>query len=236
MGFLHHIAAYILILAVVIFIYEMGHYLACKWLGIKVETFSLGFGPILASTTFWNTLWTLRLIPLGGFIKPAGIDKRPEDAKKNEYFGKAWYKRLVVAYAGPAMNFVLAFAIFAGLLLFRGIPEYSKDSVIGQVQVGSLAEKVGLLPGDYILCVNKEFVKNWVQMSNKIANSKGPVELVFFRNKALVVAHTNLGTPRVLGISPKVIVIPQSLWTATKESASICTFQVTETAKLLVAK
>jgi regulator of sigma E protease len=134
------------------------------------------------------------------------------------------------------MNFVLAFAIFVGLLAFRGMPVYSKYSNIGQVEKGSIAEKVGLLPGDRILSVNKEFVKSWDQMRYKIANSKGPIDLGFFRNNDLCVAHINLGASRILGISPKVIFVRQGILTAAKESALICSFQVTETAKLLAAK
>jgi regulator of sigma E protease len=115
----YHLLVYLFILAVVIFIHEMGHYLACKKLGIEVESFALGFGPVLYSFNYWNTEFSLRAIPLGGFIKPAGIDKSPSESSSDEYFGKAWYKRLLVAYAGPLMNFVLAFVIFVGLVFIK---------------------------------------------------------------------------------------------------------------------
>jgi len=237
MAHLYHLLTYLFVLGVVVTLHEMGHYLACKSQGIRVDTFSLGFGPVLASTTLWGTLFTLRLIPLGGFIIPAGAGNRPETATEGEYFSKAWYKRLIVVYAGPAMNFVLAFLIFVGLLWARGIPSYTDDSIIGQMEKGSLADKAGLLPGDEIMYVNEEPVDTWHRMRLEISVSGPDLSLVVLRGHALKTFHIPFGIepPRLLGILPLQTYTPLGLVAASKESASICTFQVTQTYQILSA-
>ena len=237
MTHLYHLFTYLFVLGVVVTLHEMGHYLACKFQGINVDTFSLGFGPTLASATLWGTLFTLRLIPLGGFIIPSGSGNRPETATEGEYFSKSWWKRLIVVYAGPAMNFVLAFFIFVGLLWVRGIPSYTNDPIIGQMEKDSLAEKAGLLPEDEIMYVNGEPVDTWREMHREIFLSGADLNLVVLRGHALKNFHIPFGVepPRLLGILPEETYTPLSLFDAGRESLNICKFQVTQTYKILSA-
>lgn len=239
MTLLHHIFTYLFVLGVVVTLHEMGHYIACKMQGINVDTFSLGFGPILAKATLWDTLFTLRLIPLGGFIKPSGIDKRPETSKKGDYFSKPWYSRLIVVYAGPIMNFVLAFFIFAGLLHFKGTPTYSTSSIIGEIALDSPAGQAGLNVGDKILSINGEATPTWELIRHTVAMTENPNLSVNVERKGHLLhfyVSLNAKTSWKLGILPLVVVIPQSITSASRESTRICTFQISETYRILSKK
>ena len=244
---LSHASAYLFILAVIIFIHEMGHYLACKFQGIEVGTFSLGFGPVLGSLTLWNTLFTVRLFPLGGFIKPRGIEGRPDDVTssvKGNYYSKKWYNRLAVVYAGPLMNFVLAFFLFAGLLWIKGSPSYSTQPVIGEVQPDSLAEKAGLKVGDRILAMSEskdtssQLASDWRSIHNFLFTHSNVVLFVERNGQKYImqISRSNNDPGQLLGISPQVVLVSQSLSTAATESSRICTFQVSEMIRLIVSK
>ncbi|HEX4046768.1 MAG TPA: site-2 protease family protein, partial [Elusimicrobiota bacterium] len=145
MNFLHTlsssaftIGANAVALGLVIFLHESGHFIACRKLGVRVEKFAFGFGPELIGVTGRSgTRFSICAIPFGGFVKPAGEEPtNDEPPKPDEYFGQSWNRRLIIVYAGPAMNYVLAFLLYAGLIWAKGLPQPSKDAVIGNMVVG----------------------------------------------------------------------------------------------------
>ena len=101
-------------LGLIIFIHELGHFLACRWLGIRVEEFAFGFGKKLWYKKHGDTEYQLRAIPFGGFVKPAGEFFPSENTKHkpDEFCTQPWYKKLIMVLSGSAMNYVLAFLIF----------------------------------------------------------------------------------------------------------------------------
>ena len=151
---LHTVVANAIALGMVIFLHEFGHYLACRKLGVRVERFAFGFGTeLLGFTGREGTRFSLCAIPFGGFVKPAGEDpvEGGPEPKPDEYFGQSWNRRLIIVYAGPAMNYVLAFCLYTGLIWGRGLPEPTKAAVIGNIVIGFPADKAGIQIGDRVL-------------------------------------------------------------------------------------
>jgi regulator of sigma E protease len=181
------IIAVLFTFGLVIFLHEFGHFIVCKLVGIRVDAFSFGFGKELVGFTRGDTHYSIRLIPLGGYVKPAGEELEevaaeqekspasPEPAKPEEavlapymYFAKPWYARLGVVVAGPVMNYLLAFVIFSGVILFVGEPVPSNAPVIGDLTQGYPADLAGLKPGDKVLKVDGKAVSTWTEMAENI--------------------------------------------------------------------
>jgi regulator of sigma E protease len=170
--------AFIFVLGILIFVHELGHFLVARLCGIRVEKFSLGFPPKLISRKVGETEYILSWIPLGGYVKLAG--ENPEESTGSnpwEFMAKSVWKRALVIVAGPAMNFVLAFFLFWGILFVNGRQEAQLDStVIGQLNPSGPADKAGIKPGDKILSVNGTLVTNFDQMAEIIyENVEKPV-------------------------------------------------------------
>ncbi len=151
-----------LVIGVLIFIHEFGHFLAAKKVGVKVEIFSLGFGPKILGFVKGETEYRLSLVPLGGYVKLYGEHAEALSSvaipEKAFAFKKPWEKAIIVL-AGPFANFVLAFLIFWMLFTFAGV--YVSPPVVGEVLKGSPAEKAGLQKGDRILEINGKKVKSF---------------------------------------------------------------------------
>lgn len=186
------ILAFIVVLGLLVFAHEFGHFAVAKRVGIKVEEFALGMGPRLIGVRRGETLYSLRLLPLGGYCKMAGEDsaggglsaeKLPEAEKKRQFGAKTPIQRALVLVAGPFMNFILAALVYAALFGLFGIPTgYVEGAVIGEVSPGTPAAEAGLLPGDHILAVNGTSVKTWEEMAGKVSSQPGrPLVLIVKR-------------------------------------------------------
>jgi regulator of sigma E protease len=163
-GFLWTVMCFILALGPLIFVHELGHYLAGRWCGVKAEAFSIGFGrEVFGWTDKRGTRWKVGWMPLGGYVRfagdmnPAGAEdpswKALPEAERNQVFhSKALWQRALIVFAGPFTNFVAAALIFAGFALIY--PHSSTPPVIAQVEAGSPAEKAGLMVGDRITEIN----------------------------------------------------------------------------------
>lgn len=179
------IIAVLVTFGLVIFLHELGHFLVCRASGIKVEAFSFGFGPELWGRTSGPTRYSIRAIPLGGYVKPAGENIEEVTGHPDEYFSKPWYTRLAVVFAGPTMNYVLAFVLFAGVILVMGEPVPSNEPVIAELNAGYPAERAGMLPGDRVVSVDGKPVATWQEMAAIIRSSpERGVALVYEREGA----------------------------------------------------
>src|SRR5213594_107007 len=143
----------LIVLSVIIVIHELGHFLVAKFFKIKVETFSVGFGPRLLGFKKGETEYRISAFLLGGYVKMAG--ETPSDTitgEEYEFLSKPKWQRFLVAAAGPAMNVILAVALITGLYIYgTDVPEFLVgEVVIGAVDHGSPAEKAGIKPGDEI--------------------------------------------------------------------------------------
>ena len=151
--------AFIAALGPLVFIHELGHYLVARWFGVGAETFSIGFGKEIAG---WNdrrgTRWKIGVIPLGGYVRFVGDEDgasqpadqqalSPEDRARSFHLKPVW-QRFLIVLAGPLANFLLAILIFAAFFAALGVPR--TPNVVDTVQPGSVAERIGLEPGDRI--------------------------------------------------------------------------------------
>ncbi|WP_337184382.1 RIP metalloprotease RseP [Shinella sp.] len=162
-----YIVPFLIVLTLIVFVHEMGHYLAGRWSGIGVTAFSVGFGPeLIGFTDRHGTRWKLSAIPLGGYVKFLGDDDPasipdydavsalPEDVRKRTFLGAALWKRAVTVAAGPIANFILAIAIFAVMFSIYG--RQVADPVVAEVRPGSAAEAAGVRPGDLLVALDGE--------------------------------------------------------------------------------
>lgn len=173
------IAAAILVLALVIFIHELGHFLVAKWCDVEVRTFSMGFGPTVWARTWGETEYRLAAIPLGGYVSMAGQDDGFEDEQlapsdpTRGFTAKGMGPRAAIIAAGPAANFLLAFVVFSSLAFVYGVHIPTDEPLIGDLTPGAPAEAAGLLPGDRVLTINGESVGRWDEIPPAVTSSKG---------------------------------------------------------------
>ena len=167
------ILATAVVLGILVFVHELGHFILAKKLGVGILKFSLGFGPKLIGKKIGETEYQIAVFPLGGFVKPLGEDPQ-EEIKEEDRHRSLWaqpiWKRALIIGAGPFFNFFLAVVIFSIINLF-GIPYY--PSKIGEVSPGLPAEQAGLKKGDMILSIDGESVSKWDDLSEIIRNSSG---------------------------------------------------------------
>jgi regulator of sigma E protease len=161
---LSSILPFLFVLGVLVFVHELGHFLLARWHGVRVLTFSLGFGPKLFKFTWGDTEYCVSVIPLGGYVKMAG--ETPEDdtpPKSDEFFAKTKWQRFQIYLAGPAMNVVAAILIMAGVYLNGASqPAYKHNPVdVGRVLAGSSAEKAGIKVGDRLVRIAGYETPTW---------------------------------------------------------------------------
>src|SRR5689334_9687133 len=166
------LASFLFVLGVLVFIHELGHFLLARWNGVRVLTFSLGFGPKLLKVQRGDTEYCISAIPLGGYVKMAGESPEdPQTGADDEFLSKSKWQRFQILIAGPVMNLVLAVVLLA-LVLMRGadvLAYLDRPAVVGAVQAGSPAEKAGILPGDTITHVGTADVRTWEHLDMAVA-------------------------------------------------------------------
>ena len=174
-----------IVLGIIVVIHELGHFLVAKFFKIKVETFSVGFGPRLIGFRKGDTDYRISAFPLGGYVKMAG--ETPMDTvtgEDYEFLSKPKWQRFLVASAGPVMNLLLAVGLITGLYVYgTDVPEYLiGQAVIGLVEPGSPAEKAGLKTGDQIISFNGKEKPDWQDVETQIITSPGrPLPMVIER-------------------------------------------------------
>jgi regulator of sigma E protease len=168
--------SFLFVLGVLVFVHELGHFLVARWHGVRVITFSLGFGPKLVKFTRGGTEYCVSVVPLGGYVKLAGETvEETRTGAPDEFLSKSKWVRFQVYVAGPVMNILLALIVLAGVLS-RGadVPLYaSSPAVVGSVASASPAEQAGLKPGDRIVSVDGRAMPTWDDLSLEIATRAG---------------------------------------------------------------
>lgn len=157
------VAIGLIVLGILVFIHELGHFLMAKWCGIRVLAFSLGFGTPLFKKEYRGTEYRISAIPFGGYVKMAG--ENPEEAKEgadDEFTSKPVWQRALVAVAGPAANFISAL-LMLWLMFVLGVdrPLYFERPIVGSVNEKSAAEEAGFKAGDSIVTINGRDIKSW---------------------------------------------------------------------------
>ncbi len=168
------VLGFIVVLGVLIFFHELGHFLCARAFGVGVEKFSLGFGPKLAAKTVGRTEYRISVIPLGGYVKLVGespdAEIEPEDIEAS-FSNKHVFKRMLIVAAGPLFNFFLAMAIFFGIFSMAGV--IVMEPVFGEIRAESPAEMAGLAARDRAVAVDGVPIETWTEMAEKITDGGG---------------------------------------------------------------
>ncbi len=192
------IVALLVVLGIVVFVHELGHFLAARWAGVRVDTFSIGFGPAIVK---WHdkrgTLWKIACLPLGGYVSIYGQEdmfnrkkyaELSAEKKKGHYLSAPAWKQFIIIAAGVFMNFILAWAIYTSLFMFQPrLVANSQLPVIGQVIQESVAFKAGVKPGDTIVRIDDEKITNWgeVILAKELASNRD-ADVIIVREDKLV--------------------------------------------------
>lgn len=189
---------FLLVLTIVVFFHELGHYLVGRWCGIKAEVFSVGFGPeLIGRTDRHGTRWKLSLIPLGGYVKflgdenaasqptGSGVSGLSEAERAASFPAASLWRRAATVAAGPVANFILAIAIFAVMFSING--RMIADPVVARVQPASAAEAAGILPGDVFVAIDGVEVEIFDDVQRYVtARPEVPMTISLERDGAIV--------------------------------------------------
>ncbi len=189
-----NIVSVVVLLGVLIFAHELGHFLMAKRAGVGVLKFSLGFGPRIIGKKIGETEYLLSLIPLGGYVKLLGEAPGEElsaEEEKRSFLKQPVLKRIGIVAAGPAFNILLALFIFT-IVNMIGLPVLTSE--IGGLQAGSAAIDAGLKTGDTITGIDGTAVRKWDEISEIISDSQG---------RALMVTVSREGVSREMTVTPR---------------------------------
>jgi len=190
---LHTLASFFVVLSVIVFIHEFGHYIVAKWCGVKVTAFSIGFGKeIWGFNDRSGTRWKFSVLPMGGYVKMFGDATAASNADADAYaqmtaeersvtfYHKPLWQKAAIVVAGPVANFLLTIAVFTYFIMTSGLP--SIDPVVGQVMEGSPAQAAGLQAGDRVLKINDDEISSFNDIPYRISTNLGtPVMLLIDR-------------------------------------------------------
>src|SRR5437899_4862893 len=188
-----NIFAFVLVLGVLIFAHEAGHFLVAKLFRVRVLVFSFGFGQRLFGFRRGNTDYRVSLIPLGGYVRMAGdTPEENQPGDPDEFLSKPKWQRFLILFAGPFMNLVIAVAFIAAIDMV-GTESLIIKPMIGEVSAGKPAARAGLLPGDRIVAINGDRIDNYDDLRMAISMHAGtPLRVDYIRNGQL---HTTTMTP-----------------------------------------
>ena len=183
----HYVISLLVLLTIVVFVHELGHFWVARRCGVRVEVFSVGFGPeLFGRTDRFGTRWKFSAIPLGGYVKMFGQAERVLEADGREremsaaeravaFHHKSIGQRAAIVFAGPAANYVLTIVSLAILYFAVGMAAIPQRSIIGEVVPSSAAEQAGLKAGDRILAVNGKPAELFDQLLDAVTGSNGQV-------------------------------------------------------------
>jgi regulator of sigma E protease len=183
-GLIGYIVPFLFVLTVVVFFHELGHFLIARWAGVKVLTFSLGFGPELAGfNDRHGTRWRISAVPLGGYVKffgdesetstpdPEALGNMTAEEQAGSFHHKKVGPRAAIVAAGPAANFLLAILIFAGMSLYFGKP--SSIPRVDVIQPDSVAAAAGFQVGDVVVSIDGTAIESFVDMQRIVSTNAG---------------------------------------------------------------
>lgn len=182
--------AAIFVFLLVVLLHELGHFTVAKFVGIKVNEFAIGMGPKILQKTKGDTQYSLRLLPVGGYVKMEGEDENSNDPRS--FNNVSPWARIAVVAAGAIMNFVLAIIVLSIVAFNVGTP----TTTISEIVVDSPAESSGLISGDKIITINNIEINNWNKLTDTIGNSDA--------SKELSIAIIRDGEEKTINIMPAV--------------------------------
>jgi regulator of sigma E protease len=183
-GLVGYLIPFLFVLTLVVFFHELGHFLIARWCGIRVLTFSIGFGPeLFGFNDRYGTRWKVSAVPLGGYVKFLGddnaasapdrqaVESLSETEKREAFASQKVSSRAAVVAAGPIANFILAIVIFAAIFALFG--KQSTSARVDKVQPQSAAERAGFQSGDLVLSINGDKIDSFADMQQIVSMSAG---------------------------------------------------------------
>lgn len=167
------IVTFLIVLGVLVFVHEFGHYIVARLCGVQVQTFSLGFGPRLFSRKWGPTEYCVSIIPLGGYVRLLGDDPKEEispEERDRSFLTQSVKKKIAIVMAGPVFNLLLALFIFVGVFM-TGVP--SLTSEVGEIQPSSAAGAAGMKPGDKIVEIEGKPINQWEEIRETLQTTGG---------------------------------------------------------------
>ena len=203
-GILIYLLSFLIVIGVLVFVHEMGHYLVGRWCGVKAETFSIGFGKEIAGwTDKRGTRWKVCMLPLGGYVQFAG-DMDPSGTKSKEWLNlpaaernqtfqsKSLWRRAAIVLAGPAINFIFAILIIMGFVIAYGTS--AALPVAHEISENSTAAAIGMKPGDRVISVDGEKIDLFQDLQQKIILIPDQnVEIIYERDGQLIAKQGKIG-------------------------------------------
>ena len=195
----------VFVFGVIVMIHELGHFLTAKACGMRVDEFAIGIGPNVIQKQKGETLYSIRLLPLGGFNKIAGMDPS-EDVGERGFNNKPVWQRFIVIAAGATFNFLLAIVIYFCIFAFHGTTVPSHEPVIGDTVTGNPAAEAGIQQGDRILTINGQSIQEWKDITQSLQGHSNHVVSVTLDRKGEIISTTVIpresGDRAVIGINP----------------------------------
>lgn len=192
-------------LGLLIFIHELGHFAMAKYYKVKVLKFAFGFGKELIGFTKGETRYSICLFPFGGMVAMAGENPDEATGKEGEFLSLSSFKKIMIVFAGPLMNYILAIFLFAFVFTIWGQATVSMEAIIGKLAPESCAQKAGLLVDDKILSIDNTEIKDWLslienlkdkaekEVNIKILRQEEELEFNFILDKNLTTGYGMLG-------------------------------------------
>ncbi len=198
----------ILALGFLVLIHETGHFLVARLCRMKVETFSIGFGPALLSLQGKETEYRVSLLPLGGYVRVAGMapGDGTDETAPNSFMNKPAWQRFLVLAAGPFVNWFFAFVMLTALFTV-GMQVATRDPIVGQVVDGTPAAAAGLMADDRIVSIDGKPIDSWMTMTQEIkAHAGKPMSLVVNRNGSDLTIKATPSEAGRLGIAAATVI------------------------------
>ncbi len=240
------VIATIFVFGLLILFHELGHFITAKSVGMRVDEFAIGFGPKLISKKIGETTYSIRIIPLGGFNKIAGMDP-DEQQDERSFSAKPIWARMLVIVAGSVMNFILPILLLFIVFVSAGIDKPSNQPIIGNVFPDKPAAVAGLLPGDRITTVNGAPVESWRQFVTIIQTSANTNLTISFsrageanKTATLTPEYDEKGKRGVIGVIPQIDKyqpgILESISLAIKQTVTVAQAMVVGIGEMITGK
>ncbi len=245
------IISFIVVISALVFFHELGHFMVAKACGVYVRDFSIGMGPVIYQYQGKETTYSLRALPIGGAVQMLGedgVDKeldetvqhgaaavtidQPSSDDPRSFINKPAWQRLLIIFAGPAMNFLLAIALFFIIFLVQGFP--TNQNVIGEVIVDLPAQQAGLEAADEIVDIDGQPIADWMGIVEAIKRSEGAeVSVQVLRDGRQI--ELKLQPIREEGGDRYVIGVRQKLTTAPLKSFNMAVLKTWDSSKMVVS-
>ena len=201
------VLSFLFVLGVLVFVHELGHFLVAKKAGIKVEQFSLGYPPKAFGIYWGETEYCISWLPLGGYVKVAGMSDFGSETVKGEpweFQSKPRWIQMSVMAAGPAMNFILGFLLILVVRIGAGEYTFMNSTHVGRVEEASALHTAGLRPGDRVISINGNLVVDWEDLAKALAQTDGSdvnIEVIRAGEQIFLIASLEASN-EALGIDP----------------------------------